>query len=105
MAGEFDLKLLDGDIAFGPEDEPLFLSGVDVIAQDIRNRLLESGLAADLVGDDAGAGVVLARIADTVELDSRIKPGSANAVETAPGTVTVTARTMDGAVIAETVTA
>jgi hypothetical protein len=103
MAAEYDLELVSGDLAFGPDDEPRFLAGAAAIAQDVKYRLIESGLAAELVADEADPDAALAAIAFAVEEDARIRPGSARAEVTAAGQITVTARTLDGAPITETV--
>jgi hypothetical protein len=111
MAAEYDLELVSGDLAFGPDDEPRFLAGAAAIAQDVKHRLIESGLAAELVADEADPDSALAAIAFAVEEDERIRPGSAraepalSAVEgiTAAGQIAVTARTLDGAPITGTV--
>jgi len=105
MSGEYDLQLVSGDLAFGPDDEPLFLSGTDAVAQDIRHRLLESGLGPELVGDDEPSAVTRNRIAATVEEDERIRPGTARVESATSGQYTATAETMDGAAIAQTVSA
>ena len=95
MADEYDLKIVDGDLAFGPDDEPVFVADAAAVAQDVKHRLEESGLTAELVGDDADPQSVLDAIAFEVEEDLRIKPGTAAAEVTAPGKVSVTAKTMD----------
>lgn len=103
MAGEYDLYLVSGDLAFGPDDEPRFLAGAAAVAQDVKHRLVESGLAAELVADDADPDAALAAIAFAVEEDTRIRPGSARPEIAAAGQITVTARTLDGAPITVTV--
>ena len=102
MADEYDLKILGGDMAFGPDDEPLCLSGADVIAQDVQHRLRASGLVEDLIADEGSLNPALERMAGAVEDDERIKPGTARATQEA-GTVTVTAKTMDAGTISQTV--
>ena len=103
MAAEYDLELVSGDLAFGPDDEPRFLAGAAAIAQDVKHRLIESGLAAELVADEGDPDTALAAIAFAVEEDTRIRPGSAKAEVTAAGQIAITARTLDGAPITETV--
>jgi hypothetical protein len=103
MAAEYDLELVSGDLAFGPDDEPRFLAGAAAIAQDVKHRLIGSGLAAELVADEAEPDAALAAIAFAVEEDQRIRPGSARAEVTTAGRIAVTARTLDGAPITETV--
>jgi hypothetical protein len=103
MAAEYDLELVSGDLAFGPDDEPRFLAGAAAIAQDVKHRLIESGLAAELVADETDPDAALAAIAFAVEEDERIRPGSARPEIATAGRITVTARTLDGAPITETV--
>lgn len=102
MAAEYDLELVGGDLAFGPDDEPRFLSGTAVIAQDVQHRLLESGLAAELVAEDGDPRSALAAIAFEVETDERIRPGSARGQVTANGRIEIEARTLDGGEIDQT---
>jgi Protein of unknown function (DUF2590) len=104
VAGEYDLELVSGDLAFGPDGEPRFLAGAAAIAQDVKHRLIESGLAAELVADEAEPDAALAAIAFAVEEDERIRPGSARPEIAAAGQITVTARTLDGAPITQAVT-
>ena len=103
MAAEYDLELIAGDLAFGPDDEPRFLAGAAAIAQDVKHRLLESGLASELVAEDGNPDATLAAIAFEVETDERIRPGSARAETGAGGSIAVTARTLDGTAITQTV--
>ena len=94
MSTVYDLSIVNGDLAFGADGEPLFLADADAIAQDIKHRLEALGLTVDLVGDDAPAGGVLRRIAFAVEEDTRIRPGTAGVQLVAPGNVQVQAQTV-----------
>ena len=106
MESVIDLKIVDGDLAFGPDGEPLTVSGTDAIAQDVKHRVLESGLAPLLVADDNPAAAGMVAIARVVEEDLRIRPGTARiAGPDASGGVVITARTMDGENLSETVNA
>ena len=102
MAHEYDLELAAGDLVFGPDDEPRFLAGTAVIAQDVQHRLLESGLAAELVAEDADPEAALAAIAFEVEDDERVRPGSARGSITANGRIEIEAHTLDGGEIDQT---
>ena len=102
MAGEYDLEIADGDLVFGPDDEPRFLSGTAAVAQDVRHRLLESGLASELVAEEGSRNSALAAIAFEVEADERIRPGTAQGSVTANGRIELTADTLDGGDIAAT---
>ena len=99
MSSEYDLNITAGDLAFGLDDEPAFLSGDEVIAQDVKHRLQASGVAEELIGDESLAGTVALRIAATVEEDKRIAPGSATVEQTGPAAFTISARTLSGATI------
>ncbi len=99
MAGEHDFRIEAGDLAFGLDDEPDFLDDVDVIAQDVRTRLVASGIPPELVADDSDTAGTLARIAFEVEKDLRIRPGTARATVTGEGAIEITARTMNGTAI------
>lgn len=101
MADEYDLKIVGGDLAFGPDDEPLFLADADAIAQDVKHRVEASGLTVELVGDEDSPDATLRRVAFEVEEDERIQPGSAEVTRGAPGKITVKAKTIAG----ETITA
>lgn len=102
MASEFDLEIGAGDLVFGEDDEPRFLAGLVAIAQDVRHRLLVSGLLAELVADDGERRSVLARIAFEAEGDERLRPGSARAQVLEGGQVRVTARTIAGSEVSQT---
>lgn len=93
----YDLEIAGGDLAFGPDEEPRFLTGARCVAQDLRHRLRASGLPPGLLGAaEADKPRLLAAVAREAEEDQRIRPGTARAEETVPGQVRVTARTVDG---------
>jgi Protein of unknown function (DUF2590) len=102
LAGEYDLEIVAGDLAFGPDDEPRFLAATVAVAQDVQHRLLESGLAAELVAEDGDPQSALAAIAFEVEADERIRPGTAQGSVAANGRIELTADTLDGGDIATT---
>jgi len=101
--GVYDLQLVSGDLAFGPDDEPKTVAGTDAVAQDVQHRLLESGLVPELVADDAGSAAALGRIVAEVEEDERIEPGTAEAEATGEGAYTVRATVLNGDTITQTV--
>ncbi|HEX7927328.1 MAG TPA: DUF2590 family protein [bacterium] len=94
MAGEYDLQIVDGDLAFGLDDEPMYLQGAEAVAQDVKHRLVDSGTPVDLIGDDDDRTPTLNRIALLVEDDLRIKPGTAKVTESGE-TFSITARTIN----------
>lgn len=98
MADIVDLLIVDGDLAFGPDGEPLLVSGAAAIAQDVQHRVLESGVAPLLVADDEAPG--LQALAQAVEQDTRIRPGTVELSEPdAAGRFKITAKLMDGSTI------
>ena len=103
MAGENDLKMVNNDLVFSPDGEPLYLTGADVVAQDVATRIRATGLAAELVADDGpplGAAIAM-KI--EVEKDDRIQPGTVQVEQLAAGRFQVTAQTMEGEPITVTV--
>jgi len=101
MAEIVDLLIVAGDLAFGPDGEPLLIGGAGAIAQDVQHRVRESGLAPLLVAEDGPAAESIGRLAQLVEEDLRIRPGTARiAGPDASGLVIVTARTIAGPEIA-----
>jgi len=97
MENVVDLLIAGGDLAFSPDGEPLQVSGTNAIAQDVKRRVLESGIAPRLVADDEPAAGGIGRLAEVVEEDLRIRPGTARITgPDASGRVLITARTMDG---------
>ena len=91
-----DLRIAADDLVFGADGEPETISGLEVVAQDLRHRLRTSGRVADLVAEDGDNAPALAAIAFEVEEDARIKPGTARVFVEPNGTLRVTARTLEG---------
>ena len=90
-----DLLIVDEDLAFGPDGEPLLVSGAAAIAQDVQHRVVESGVASLLIADDQSPG--LQALAQVVEQDTRIRPGTVELSEPdASGRFKITAKLMDG---------
>ena len=95
MADVVDLLIVDGDLAFGSDGEPLLISGAAAIAQDVQHRVRESGVAISMVADDEAPG--LQALAQVVEQDTRIRPGSVEIEEPdAAGRLTIKATLIDG---------
>jgi hypothetical protein len=105
MTDVYDLSLVSGDLAFGADGEPLFLTDANAIAQDVKHRLLEAGLLVDLIADDAGAVSVHRSIVAEVEEDTRIYPGTAAVKQQAAGELVIEAKTVQGVLIAQALTA
>jgi len=95
MADIVDLLIVNGDPVFGLDGEPLLVSGAAAIAQDVRHRVLESGVAPLLIADDEAPS--LRALAQVVEQDTRIRPGTTEiGGPDASGRFAITARLMDG---------
>ena len=68
----------EGNFTKRPNGEPIKLRGVAVVIQDIRHRLVESGIPSHLIGiGPAERNDVAANICFVAEQDRRIEPGSA----------------------------
>ncbi|ATC93509.1 DUF2590 family protein [Pseudoalteromonas tunicata] len=90
-----DLNIIDGDLNFDAMLQPATLSGRDVINQDIKHRILESGLLPQLVGlrNKNYISKILTEIELVVEQDERLVPGTINVVLKQNGQINVTAKT------------
>jgi hypothetical protein len=105
MALIYDLWIVEGDLDFGPDGEPLFLADAHAIAQDVKHRLEERGLTVALVSEDGDPKAAHRRIALEVEEDTRIRPGTASVTAAGGGAFTTRAATLSGDEIALTLTA
>ncbi|MDP2548903.1 DUF2590 family protein [Oceanobacter sp. 4_MG-2023] len=102
MATYIDLLITDDDISTDTAGQPLLVTDRDVIAQDTRHAIRESGLLTKLIGqrDSQQRALVRKQIRQVVESDSRIKPGTSAVTEYFATTknvqITVTAETEFG---------
>ncbi|EDM67300.1 putative phage gene [Moritella sp. PE36] len=73
-----DLNIIDGDFVFNPSLSVEKLSAAKVIGQDVKHRILESGLLVKLVKQRNTNGIapVLTDLELEVEQDDRLKPGT-----------------------------
>lgn len=73
-----DLNVVDRDLSLDSLLSPEQLTKADVIGQDIKHRLLESGLPFLLVGqrNQNSIDMVLTEVELVVEQDDRLVPGS-----------------------------
>lgn len=73
-----DLNVVDRDLSLDSLLSPEQLTKADVIGQDIKHRLLESGLPFLLVGqrNKNSIGMVLTEVELVVEQDDRLVPGT-----------------------------
>lgn len=98
MSGlHIDLSIVDGDFDFNDSLSPAQLSSADVIAQDVKHRVLESGLLFQLIGlrNVNGIAKVLTEVELIVEQDDRLIPGSIMIIPNADKTISITANTHD----------
>ncbi len=95
-----DLNIIDNDIALDSFAVPSQLTNSDVIAQDVKHRIIESGKVTELIGlrnKNIGAKI-LTEIELIVEQDERLVPGTIKVIRQATGEISVTAKTIDGAI-------
>ena len=96
MADEYDLKIVNGDLDFGPDGEPVYLTGAAAIAQDVKHRLTDKATAVALIGDDEGGLTAVSAIKAEVEEDERIEPGTVVVTNNGDGSFDLTAKTLTG---------
>lgn len=92
-----DIKVIDGGWDIDSGEQPTQCSDLYSIAQDIKHAIMESGLARKLVAERNPVlrADVLLQIEQKAELDTRIIPGTAQAIESSAGTITLTAQAYD----------
>jgi len=73
-----DLNIIDGDFVFNSSLSAGKLSAAKVIGQDVKHRIIESGLLVKLVKQRNVNGIapVLTDLELEVEQDDRLKPGT-----------------------------
>jgi len=73
-----DLKIIDDDVALDESDQPIFIYDRDVIDQDIRHAIRESGLLELMIGERSKAqrAIMLNKLRILVESDPRVLPGT-----------------------------
>ncbi len=78
-----DIKITDGDLSLDEFGQPVFIFDRDVIAQDLRHAIQESGLLELLIGERSRSqrALIYKKIRILVESDLRIIPGTCD-VET-----------------------
>ncbi len=92
-----DIKVIQGGWNVDAGQQPEQASDLYSIAQDVKHRIMESGLARKLLAERNPTlrADVLVQIEQAAEQDERIIPGSAYANETAMGTVSLTAKAFE----------
>ena len=78
-----DFAVVDGDFVLNGSLSPSTVKAADTIAQDIKHRILESGLLVQLIGlrNQNGIKPILTELELLVEQDNRLKPGSINIIK------------------------
>ena len=95
IALHIDLEIKDNYFVLNDSLSPSTLKKADVIAQDIKHRILESGLLTKLVGlrNKNGIAPILTELELLTEQDNRIKPGTIKVYRNDDGTLSITAQT------------
>ncbi|WMS91388.1 DUF2590 family protein [Pseudoalteromonas sp. HL-AS1] len=95
IAMHIDLEIQDNDFVLNDSLSPSTLKKAGVIAQDIKHRILESGLLTKLVGlrNKNGIAPILTELELLTEQDNRIKPGTIKVYRNDDGTLSITAQT------------
>jgi hypothetical protein len=75
-----DLLIQDDDMVFSSIGEPLLVTGVDCVAQDIRHMIREKAYAWKMIGErnQTTIAALCTEIEIEVENDERIYPGTAS---------------------------
>ncbi|TMP73537.1 DUF2590 family protein [Pseudoalteromonas sp. S1608] len=92
-----DLNVVDRDLSFDEVLTPAQLTKSDVISQDIKHRLLESGLPFLLIGQRNinSIKMVLTEVELIVEQDDRLVPGTIQVFYGIDKSIKVLAQTKD----------
>lgn len=96
-----DLNILDGDLSLDDFSTPMQVTNANVISQDIKHRLIESGKLPPLIGlrNTDIVNKILTEIELIVEQDIRLVPGTIKITLTGTGIISVTAQTQDYGVV------
>jgi len=94
---EIDLNIVDGDLFFDDVLQPAQLNDADVIAQDIKHRILESGYLVQMIGlrNINAKATILTELELIVEQDDRLVPGSIYLTKNIDGSINVKAETKE----------
>lgn len=95
IALHIDLEIQDGDFMLNDSLSPSTLKKADVISQDIKHRILESGLLTKLVGlrNKNAIAPILTELELLTEQDNRVKPGTIKVHRNDDGTLSINAQT------------
>ena len=92
-----DLLVSADDYSLDAGSNPLFVTDLNCIAQDIKHAIRESGLLVRMIGErDAGKRrQLMNEVEIVVEDDKRITPGTAVVTEAELGNIAVSATALD----------
>ncbi|MGU5794617.1 DUF2590 family protein [Aeromonas hydrophila] len=92
-----DILVIDGAWQLDAGGQPRMTQDRHSIGQDIKHRIMETGLARKLIGERSPTlrADVMTEIELLVENDERLIPGTIVISEEAPGRILVTARTYE----------
>lgn len=95
-----DLNIIEQDLTFDSFAVPSQLTGSNVIAQDIKHRIIESGKTTELIRlrNKNIVSKILTEIELIVEQDERLVPGTIKVTKQIAGNISVTAQTIEGAI-------
>ena len=98
MTDYVDILMDEDDIALDRAGGPLYVSGLDSIAQDIKHLVRETGLLVEMIGqrDEVSIQQNIQRLVVAVEDEPRIIPGTVKIVRTDNETLYLTATTVLG---------
>ncbi len=98
MTEYIDILMTDDDIALDGANVPLFVTGINSIAQDIKHLVRETGLLVEMIGqrDDVSIAQNIQRLIVAVEDDQRIVPGTVTIERTDTETFYLAAETIIG---------
>ncbi len=93
-----DLWIKDGDLVLDSNGEPLLLSSVEAVAQDLKHKITESNLLFFLIGErnPDERKLIYKKIKLIIENDERIKAGTVKVNEPKLGDVAITANALNG---------
>lgn len=93
-----DLHIVGDSIELDALKQPVLIFDRDVIAQDIKHALRESGLLELLIGERSKdkRKMIFIKIKILVESDSRIEPGTAKIEQALPGELYISANSEFG---------
>ncbi|MFC4654380.1 DUF2590 family protein [Rheinheimera marina] len=102
-----DLFIEGGGLAMNSISQPDLIHSRASIAQDVKHRLLESGLVTKLLAQRSSAlrNDVFTEMELLIETDTRLRPGTIEITEQASGRVLITAETYEfGSISTEVIT-